>query len=192
MRTFTHNIRAFALVHDDVPAFHVACIVLTVLAAMLLNTGAFAVLIAAHAALDIVKYRDVHAMSWAKTLAATFREALLDLFFLSLALCFALYLHHGQSIFVLSRLVHTEEILLRVFGIGLARLEVLLHGFWVFSNVRQHLTEVRRATGTWRSVEVLCLCGFVASMMFIAMLALVMEPGAFQKVFLEQMVPWRI
>ncbi len=192
MRRCTHHVRAFAIAHDGIPAFHAAAILLTVIAAALLNTGAFALLIAAHASLDIVKYREVHGMRWGTTIVATIRESLLDLLFLSLALCFALYLHHGQSIFVLSGMVRLERILIRILGIGLARLEVLLHGLWVFSNIRQHLTDVRDATGPWRSSELLWLCGFISTLLFIVASPLVLESGALSTVLYEQLVPWRI
>src|SRR3989338_5029895 len=189
MHRVSQHVRAFAMVHDGIPAFHAASILLTVIAAALLNTGAFAVLIAAHMSLDIVKYRDVHGMSWSRTLVATARESLLDLFFLGLALCFALYLHHGQSVFAVSGMVRMERMLFQVFGIGLARLEVLLHQLWVFSNIRQHLQDVRDFTGSWRIVEILWLCGFVATVAFIVAAPFVMEPGAFAKVMGEQLVP---
>ena len=192
MRTLTSPIRAFAVSHDGIPAFHAAAILLTVIAAALLNTGAFALLIAAHASLDIVKYRDVHRMRWGATLTATFRESLLDLFFLSLALCFALSLHHGQSVFVLSGVVRMEEILLRVLGIGVARLQVLLNGLWVFSNIRQHMTDVRYGTGPWRPLERVLLLGLAGALVFIAAMPLTLASGAFTRVLLEQLVPWRI
>lgn len=192
MYRVTHRVRAVAGAHDDFPAFHVLSIALTLLAAAMLNIGAFIVIIAAHAALDIVKYRELHTFSWAKTLEATLRESLLDIFFLSLALCFTLYLHHGQSVFALSGLVRFEEVFLRLFGIGLARLEVLLHGIWVFSDVRQHVRDVRDATGPWRCTEIVCLCACAASLMFIIVSPLLMGPGEAAKVLGEQLVPWRI
>ncbi len=192
MHRISHSARAFAVAHDGIPAFHAASILLTVIAAALLNTGAFAVLIAAHASLDIVKYRDVHAMPWGRSIVATFRESLLDLFFLSLALCFSLYLHHGQSIFALSGVVRLEAIFFQVFGIGLARLEVLMHQLWVFSDIRKHFHDVRDATGPWRRREILWLSGLVTAIAFITAAPFVMEPGAFMRVMMEQGVPWRI
>ena len=187
-----HSVRIFAAVHDRVPAFHAASIVLTILAAALLNVGAFAVLIVAHAVLDVIKYRDVHACAWRMTLAATLRESLVDLFFLALALCFAFTLHHGQSVFVLSGVVRLEEVLIRLFGIALPRLEVLVHGMWVFTNVRQHLVDTREATGRWRFSELFFLCGFIACLLFLASVPFFLDSGTVQNVLVRTMVPWRI
>lgn len=187
---FHTRVKAFAVDHDDLASFHLSSIVLTVIAAAFLNTGAFAVLILAHAVLDIVKYREAD-MRWTRTALATFREGLLDLFFLALSICFALYLHHGQSIFVVSRLILLEEFILRTVGIGLARFEILLHGLWVFSNVHQHLREVRASAGPWRTTERLCLTGFLLATAFILLSPLVMEPGALTTVFFQELVPWR-
>ena len=47
--------RLFAHRHDELPAFHAAYLVITVLCAALLSLGAFAALIVAHIALDYVK-----------------------------------------------------------------------------------------------------------------------------------------
>ena len=192
MHSILQHSRSFARRHDDIPAFHAASIALTLLAAALFNVGAFAVLIVAHAALDIIKYRDVHGMPWLRTLSAIFREGLLDLFFLSVALCFALTLHHGQSVFALSGAIRMEEVLLRVFGMGLARLEVLMHSMWIFSNIRQHLVDVRDATGAWRWTELLVCCGFIGSVSIIAASPLVMGSNAVITVLTDQLVPWRI
>ncbi|MBI2636497.1 hypothetical protein HYW84_04205 [Candidatus Peregrinibacteria bacterium] len=183
---------AFAVSHDNIPAFHAASILLTVIAAALFNTGAFALLIAAHASLDVVKYREIHGMKWSGTLAATARESLLDLFFLSLALCLALYLHHGQSVFVLSGITRLEEILVRVFGIMFARFEVLWHGLWVFSDIRQHLRDVRDAVGPWRPREILWLSGLIGALLFIAVSPFVLKQGVASAVLYEQLTPWRI
>lgn len=192
MHTAFRSVRRFACAHDDVPAFHAVSIVLTLLAAALLNVGAFVVLIAAHAGLDLVKYRDVHNMGWGRTLFATFRESLLDLLFLAVALCFSLYLHHGQSVFALSGILRAEEILIRLFGIGLMRLEVLLHGMWVFSNVRQHALDIRAATGSWKRRETLWLCGLILATGFIVSAPFFMGPETVSDVLYEQLVPWRI
>ena len=192
MRRVFHRTRTFAAVHDRIPAFHVASIVLTILAAVLLNIGAFAVLILAHAALDIIKYRDVHAFGWGRSLLATAREALADLFFLVLALCFAFYLHHGESVFVLSGIVRMEEVLIRLFGIALPRLEVMVHGMWVFTNVRQHLSDTREGTGPLRFSELFFLCGLLASLLFLASVPFFMDGRTVTDVLARYMVPWRI
>ena len=192
MHILTAEFRRFASRHDDIPAFHAAVIAITVIAAALFNIGAFLLLIIAHASLDIVKYRDVHRMRWGKTLYATFREGLLDLAFLALALSFALYLHHGQSVFALSSAVRIEEVLIRFVGMGIARLEVLVHGIWVFSNLRQHLLDLRVGNGPWKRRETLFLLVLLSSIIFIVSSPLFMDTGAIGKVFSEQLIPWRL
>lgn len=192
MSRLLRHTRAFAVAHDGIPAFHAAAILLTVIAAALFNIGAFALLIAVHASLDIFKYRDVHRMRWSRTVIATIRESIMDLFFLSLALCFALYLHHWKSVFILSGIVRLEAMLVWIFGVVLARIEVLLHWLWVFSDVRQHLRDVRDATGPWRYTELLWLYGFVSALLFIVASPILLKPGALSVMLYEQLVPWRI
>ena len=192
MYTAIGSVRTFAGRHDDIPAFHAVVIAVTVIAAALFNIGAFLLLIVAHATLDIVKYREVHGMGWRKTLFATFREGLLDLFFLTLALAFALNLHHGERVFALSTAMRVEEVLLRFCGMGLARLEVMVHGIWVFSNVRQHILDLRTGTGRWKLRETVMLLGLIASVAFVASAPLFMEASAVAKVFSQQLIPWRL
>lgn len=191
MHIATARIRRFADCHDDVPAFHAAVIAITVIAAALFNIGAFLLLIVAHAVLDIVKYRDVHRFRWGRTMMATFREGLLDMFFLALALSFALYLHHGQSIFAISGLVRIEQVFLRFVGMGFARLEVLIHGIWVFSNLRQHMLDLRVGNGPWKRREIFFLFGLIASLAFIACSPFFMDPHAVQAVLADELLPWR-
>ena len=71
MQRVATRLRTFAWVHDELPAFHAAYLVLTFLTAALFNFGVFALLIAAHMMLDFVKYREVHGF----TLLNTFRRS---------------------------------------------------------------------------------------------------------------------
>lgn len=182
----------FAIAHDDVPAFHAAYLVLTLLAAALLNTGAFALLIVAHAGLDLVKYREVHGRAWPRTLASTLRESLLDLFLLSGALVLAVYLHHGTGIVAVSGIVRAETSLLRGVLLLLPRVGVLWNTLWIFTNIRHHLLRSPEATGPWKVREQLYLLGTLGALLLLAVAPSLFGAENVMTILTGQLVPWEI
>ena len=188
-----HRLRAFALDHDSMPAFHAGYLVVTVLIAALLNVGAFALLIAAHAVLDLVKYHEVHRRSWQRTLLSTLRENLLDVFLLSGALLLAVYLHHGEGeIIAISGIVRAETSFLRGILLLIPRVEVLWNCLWIFANFRQHLFQSAEVTGLWRTRELMFGLGTVISLSLIAVAPVVFDSTSVVRILADQLVPWRI
>ena len=188
-----HRLRVFAIDHDSLPAFHAGYLAVTVLIAALLNVGAFALLIVAHAALDLVKYHDIHRRSWHRTLLSTLRENLLDIFLLSGALFLAVYLHHGEGeIIAISGIVRAETSFLRGILLLIPRVEVLWNGVWVFANFRQHLLRSAEVTGPWRTKELLYGMGTVLSFFLIAVAPLLFDTNGVVKILADQLVPWKI
>ncbi len=192
MHIHQRRLKSFAIAHDSLPAFHAGYLAVTVLIAALLNVGAFALLIVAHAALDFVKYREVHGRSWRRTLLSTLRESLLDLFLLCGALALAVYLHHGSSIVALSGLARAEASFLRGIILLAPRVEVLWHGMWIFSNFKQHLFVSPEASGAWKKSELFCGAGAAVSLLLLAISFQVFDVDGVVRILENQLVPWRL
>lgn len=192
MHTNRNRFTAFAVAHDSLPAFHAAYLVLTLLAAALLNVGAFVILIVAHAGLDLVKYHEVHGRAWPRTLQSTLRESLLDIFLLSGALVLAVYLHHGTGIVAVSGIVRAETSLLRGLLLLLPRLGVLWNTLWVFTNVRYHLLRSPEASGPWTVREQLTLAGAACALLLLAASPSLFGAQNVLQTLTGQLVPWRV
>ena len=96
-RTHRHVIY-IAHEHDEWPLFRIWFSVMTVIASIVLNMGVFAVLVALHMALDVIKYRTKHSLPWYWVGVETLRESLLDLFFIALGLLLAIAFHHAVAV----------------------------------------------------------------------------------------------
>lgn len=125
MTAITSSIRGFAHEHDDVPAFHAAFLVGTILCAAVFNLGFYALMIFAHVCLDIVKYRDIHHMSFKQTLKAAALESIGDIALFLFALNFAVYLNHTYMLNALSGLLRSELTVLRAFGTMVPKIRIL-------------------------------------------------------------------
>lgn len=125
MTAIVSSIRGFAHEHDDIPAFHAAFLVGTILCAAVFNLGFYAILIVAHVALDIVKYRDVHHMSFRQTVKAAALESIGDIALFLLALNFAVYLNHTFMLNALSGMMRSELTVLRAFGTMVPKIRIL-------------------------------------------------------------------
>lgn len=125
MLAISSTFRGFAHEHDDIPAFHAAFLVGTILCAALFNLGFYALLILAHVVLDIVKYRDVHGMSIRKTLYAAALESIGDIALFLLSLTFAIYLNHTYMLSALGGMMRSELTVLRAFGTMLPKIRIL-------------------------------------------------------------------
>lgn len=125
MTAITSSIRGFAHEHDDVPAFHAAFLVGTILCAAVFNLGFYAIMILAHVCLDIVKYRDIHQMSLKQTLKAAALESIGDVALFLVSLNFAVYLNHTYMLGALSGLLRSQLTVLRAFGTMLPKIRIL-------------------------------------------------------------------
>lgn len=119
--------RSFAHRHDDLPAFHAAYLVLTLLSAALFSLGVFALLIVAHMSLDFVKYREVHKFTLKGTVEGIVRESLVDVVLLFVGLTFAVYFHHTMLIAGVSGLIRAEMTILSAFGMLIPKFTILHH-----------------------------------------------------------------
>ena len=128
--------------HDDWPMFRIWFAVAAVTASIVLNLGVFTLLVSTHIALDMVKYRSKHTLSWYWTVVESLRESLIDIFFVALGLVLALALHH--SAFArggLGRRVRLEEmVIILILRIG-PRLKIAEHLLEIVMYWRHHYEE---------------------------------------------------
>lgn len=188
------GVRTFAQRHDELPAFHAAYLVLTILVAALFNLGAFGLLILAHMVLDTVKYREIHRMGWLDTLRATFRENLFDHTLFVLGFLIAVYLHHSlPGIAGISGLLRSEITLARGLGTLLPKTEILQRFLHVLFHLRHHLTQSEtpigeRFTPTERFSIVLIGCS--ALLLLLAPAILHVKGTQLLLITQEEMIPW--
>lgn len=199
MPTKTHaftvrRIRSFAHQHDDLPAFHAAYLVLTLLAAALFNLGFFALLILAHMILDVFKYRDVHGYSWPKTIEGVIRESIVDVSLLMMGLTIAVYLHPSLPLFTgLKGILLAEITILRAIGVISPKLKILYDFLKVFSHVELYIRKVHPRFGKGAStIEYTAMLSLLVSigLLFIAPVVLLVDPAQYFTILLSELVPW--
>ena len=142
------SLKRFAHYHDDLPAFHAAYLVLTFLAAAVLNMGFFAFLIVVHMALDCVKYREIHRFSWPKAIEGMLRESLIDLTLLFFGLVVAVYLHPiVTGLSGIKGLMLAEITILRGIGVMGTKLTILYDTLKILAHVEQYLHRIHPRIG---------------------------------------------
>jgi hypothetical protein len=188
------SLRSFAHQHDDLPAFHAAYLVLTLLAASLFNLGFFAALIVLHMALDVFKYRDVHRYSWNRTLEGMLRESLVDISLLGMGLCVAVYLHPSLPLFSgVQGLMLAEITILRAVGVITPKLKILYDFLKIIAHVDLYLQHVHPHLGKSASaIEYVALLSLFVSLglLLIAPLILLIDPAQYMSILLGELVPW--
>lgn len=195
MNTLHLNFKAFALRHDDIPAFHAAYLALTVIIASLMTLGAFAVLIAAHMALDVVKYREVHGMRWKLVLRGVIRESLVDIVLLMIGFTSVVYLHHGVGLAAASGLLRFQEAILSGSILLVTKSKIFFDILTVASAMPVHLQKIRvHPKKPWSAFE----CFLFGVLGACSVLLVVLPPllgypmEVFAKLIGAEIVPWRI
>lgn len=188
-----NTLKSFAFTHDEMPAFHAAYFVLTAIVALTFNLGTFAMLIAIHIALDLVKYRHRHSFSWIGTWKGALRESLLDLTLVCLGLAFAVYLHHSLAhIAVLSGLALAEITIIRFAASFSTKLKILCDVMGVFLHL-EHYMAIRhpRIAKPFTGLEKLCFVS-IAACLFLLVIAtplLHIDIASLGHIILDEMVP---
>ncbi len=189
------TLRHFAHEHDDLPAFHAGYLVLTIVVAAILNLGAFAMLIVAHIGLDMVKYRDVHHLSWGRTIEGSLRESLIDVFLLTMALTFSVYLHHTIGLIAMSGVVRADLSLARLFGVFLPKFEILHRFLEMLMHIGEHMRTLHARLGkTLAAGERLTLFLLVATLIMLlsAPVILGIPTSVFAQTVSHEMIPWNL
>ncbi len=188
------NVRSFAYQHDDLPAFHAAYLVLTFLAAALFNLGFFALLVVLHMALDVYKYRDVHRLSWAKTVEGVIRESLIDTSLLLMGLAVTVYLHPSLALYTgIKGMMLAEITLIRAVGVLAPKLKILYDFLHIVAQLDHYLHRKHPQLNKPASVvEYVALFGMFISLglLFIAPAALGMHADQYIGILLQEMIPW--
>jgi hypothetical protein len=196
LRNGFHSFASLAKTHDDLPAFNAAYWVLTFLAAMLFNAGAFAILIAGHVVLDVYKYREVHRKKWPKVIEGVVRENLLDVSLLSLGLAFSVYVHASLPIFAGIRgVMRTEITVVNALLQVTVKAHILHNALMVLSHLYKYLRAVHPRLGRATSfLEGVAFAGLVASTTLILLAPWILGMDAHQVAALaaELLVPWHM
>lgn len=182
--------------HDDLPAFNAAYWILTLLAAMLFNAGAFAMLIAGHMALDVYKYREIHGKKWKKVAEGVFRENLIDVSVVALGVAFSVYCHTTLPIFAgIQGLIRTEIAIVNAIVQVTVKTHVL-HGFLtILADLHQYLAKLHPRMGKGLSpVEILSILALVVSvaLTLAAPWLLSIDAEHVSRIAYDLFVPWAI
>lgn len=182
--------------HDDLPAFNAAYWVLTFLAAMLFNAGAFAILIAGHMALDVYKYRDVHGKKWGKVVEGVVRENLLDVSLLSLGIAFSVYFHASLPILAGIRgILRTEITIINAIVQITVKAHILHNVLMVLSHLYTYLHGVHPRLGSRASfLEAVAIAALAVSSALILLSPVLLDIDAegMMRLAADIMIPWKM
>lgn len=191
-----NSVRTFAHTHDNLPAFHAAYLVLTFLAAAMLNIGFFAVIILGHMALDVFKYREVHSLNWKRTLEGAARESIVDVTLLLFGLVIAVYLHPSLTgLAGIKGMMLAELTVARAIGVMTPKLKILFELLKILSDIDHYLMRLHPRFGKNLSViEYVCSFSICISlgMLIIAPILLMLSNQQYGMILLSELTPWKI
>lgn len=190
------QVRAFAHQHDDLPAFHAAYLVLTVLAAALFNLGLFALIILAHMGLDIFKYREVHGLSWKRTVEGVVRESMIDVTLFLMGLVVAVYLHPSVTgLAGIKGMMLAEVTVLRGVGLLAPKLKILYEAIKILSDIDRYLSRMHRKLGKRAGmIEYVCSLSILITvgMLLLAPILLMLTGPDYAFILMDELTPWKI
>lgn len=190
------SIRTFAHQHDDLPAFHAAYLVLTFLAAALFNLGFFAVIIAVHMALDTFKYREVHGLSWKRTIEGVIRESLIDCTLFLFGLVISVYLHASLTgLSGIKGMMLAEITVLRGVGIMTPKLKILYEMLKILSDLDHYLMRLHPRFGKNAGlIEYVCMFSICVTlgMLLIAPILLMLTFDQYAFILIDELTPWHL
>ncbi len=140
--------RQFAHEHDDIPAFHAAYIIAAIFTSLLFHLGAFAMLIALHVLLDIIKYREVHGYSMSQTVRAALLESILDITLLLFALTLSVYLHNTLLITMMSGFLRSEFTIVQFLAVFFTKIKIVEDCFELFTYFHAYMHTPTYGTNT--------------------------------------------
>lgn len=200
MKQTTHfslrSIRSFAHQHDNLPSFHAAYLVLTLLAAAMFNLGFFTILIAAHMVLDVYKYREHHRLPWSRVIEGVIRESIVDVTLLLFGLVIAVYLHPSVTgLSGIKGMMLAEVTVLRGIGIITPKLKILYDILKILSDVEHYLSRKHQRFGR-NPVLIEYVCSFsiciTLGMLIIAPTLLMISGDSYFAILITELTPWRL
>lgn len=190
------SIRSFAHTHDDLPAFHAAFLVLTFLAAALLNLGFFALLIAIHMALDVFKYREVHNLPFKQVVEGVIRESIVDITLLLFGLTIAVYLHPSVTgISGVKGIMLAQLTVVRGAGVIAPKLKILYDFLKVLSHVELYLKRLHpRFKKKPTTLELACCASILLTVALLALAPYMLgfTSAEYGHVLIEELLPWNL
>lgn len=187
------SLRTFAHDHDDIPAFHAGFLVLTFVAASMFSLGAFACLIFVHMCLDILKYREVHKLSWSLTTKGVMHESLVDITLLMVGLVFSVYFHHSVLTAGVSGLLRAEITIVRALGVLIPKLKILEHFLKAIAHLNHYLETVHpHLRKDWTVIDKLYMFFILVctGLLFLAPILMNAEPNVVRMVIMWELTPW--
>lgn len=188
--------KTFAEQHDELPAFHATYLVLTFLAAAMLNLGFFAILIVLHAGLDVLKYRQAHKCTIFQTAEGVLRENVLDVTLLLFGFVVSVYLHPTLTgLAGIKGLMLAEMTIIRSIGIITPKLSILYDFIHVASHIEEYIKRVHPHIGRPLTLlEVVCLFSMCVSlaMLLAAPTLLSLTSEQFMHMIFTEGIPWRL
>ncbi len=196
LRRGLHSLSSIARTHDDLPAFNAAYWVLTFLAAMMFNAGAFGVLIIGHMTLDVYKYRAIHGKKWGKVAEGVARENLVDTTLVLLSIAFGVYCHASLPLVAgLRGLMRTEIVMLNAVFQVFAKAHILHSTLALLSNIHKYMEEMHPRMGkNFTMLEIVSLVGFVTSLVLLILspILLGLSNADIARLAAEMLIPWRL
>lgn len=190
------RLSSLARSHDDLPAFNATYWLLTLLAAMLFNAGAFLLLIAGHMALDVFKYREIHGRRSVKVLEGVVRENLIDVSVVALGVAFSVYCHTTLPIFAgMQGLLRTEIAVVNAL-VQLTTKTHVLHGILtIIADLHQYLAKVHPRMGKGLSpVDAVAVIALAVSIALIlaSPWILGLDTDHVLRIASDIFIPWRL
>jgi hypothetical protein len=187
---------SLARAHDELPAFNAAYWVLTLLAAVLFNIGAFALLVAGHIALDVYKYREVHKAPWKDVIEGVFRENVLDVSLLFLGIAFSIYFHASLPILAgLRGILRTELSIVNAIVQVTVKAHILHNILMLLLHVYQYLEVMHPRIGKRTSLlENVAIASLLISLTLIMLSPWILHFNAAEGLRLaeEMLIPWNM
>ena len=162
----------------------------------MLNLGFFAVLVALHFLLDLIKYREVHQFNWSRTLEGAVREGIVDFTMLAFGLVVAVYLHPSLAGFVgIKGLMLAELTIVRGAGIIASKLKILYNTLKIFYHIEVYLDRIHPYLGKkFSPVEIVCIGSLVImlALLITAPTLLGLSGEEYLRILLDEGIPWRL
>ncbi len=191
MRTLTSTLQIFARSLDDIPAIRAGHIALIILAAALLNLGAFAVLITGHMCLDLIKHCDGKT-SFAKAIQRTWHENIVDVALLVISFTIALYFHHTGGIVAISGLIRADVFLLQGLVVFLPKAKILYRSLHTIQTVQNRLTRTLPLQWTFGRTFATAAIAVCVLFLLVAPIVLKIQTGSLAGFVERELVPWNL
>lgn len=191
MTKIKSKLQIFARALDEIPAIRAGHIALIILAAALLNLGAFAMLIVGHMCLDFIKHCDGKT-SFRKAMQRTWHENIIDIALLVISFTIALYFHQTGGLVAISGLVRADVFLLQALVVFLPKAKILyrsLHGIQTMQAKMTNSFPIQWTPGRTFATAAIAVC---VLFLLVAPIVLKIQSGSLAGFVDRELVPWHL